>query len=91
MPENEGKSVTKINKIIYILLALFLGMLGIHRFVAGHWFAGICYLAAFCIGSLLTFFFGLGLIILGIEGLVCIYDVIKGCLATADANGDIVI
>ena len=92
--ENEVKEVKqpkKVNKIVYILLALFLGMLGIHRFVSGHWFAGLCYLFFFGLGSLLTFFFGLGLFILGIEELFCIYDVIKAALTTADANGDIVI
>ena len=92
--ENEAKEIKqpkKVNKIVYILLALFLGMLGIHRFVSGHWFAGICYLCFFAIGSLLTFVFGLGLFILGIEELFCIYDVIKAILTSADANGEIVI
>ena len=87
----EQKDVKKVNKIVYILLALFLGLWGIHRFVAGHWFAGLCYLAVFFIGSILTFVFGLGLFILGIEGLVCIYDIIKAATAPADEYGMIVI
>lgn len=81
----------KVNKIVYILVAFFVGVFGVHRFISGHWFAGLCYLATFVIGSLLTFFFGLGFIILSIEGLVCLYDIIKAAMTTADERGDIVI
>lgn len=87
----EAKKEKRTNKIVYILLALFFGLWGVHRFVAGHWFAGICYLVTFGIGTLLTFFFGIGLTILGIEGLVCVYDIIKAALAPADEYGGIVI
>jgi len=85
------KPVHKTNKVIYILLAFFFGLLGVHRFVAGHWFAGTCYLVTFGIGSLLTLFFGLGFIILGVEGLVCLYDIVKAAMTTADDFGNIVI
>lgn len=88
MPE---KKEHRINKVVYVLLAFFLGLLGVHRFAAGHWFAGICYLVVFGIGSLLTFVFGLGFLILAIEELVCIYDIIKACLATSDERGEIAI
>ena len=37
----------KINKGIYIMLCLFLGGLGIHKFYAGKWFMGLLYVA-FC-------------------------------------------
>ena len=37
----------KINKGIYIMLCLFLGGLGIHKFYAGKWFTGLLYVA-FC-------------------------------------------
>ena len=87
----EEKKVAGTNKVVYILLAFFFGLLGIHRFVSGHWFAGLCYLITFGIGSLLTFFFGLGCIILAIEELVCLYDVIKAAMATPDEHGNIVI
>ena len=89
MEETEKKN--KVNKIVYILIAFFVGLFGVHRFIAGHWFAGLCYLATFIIGSLLTFFFGLGFIILSIEGLVCLYDIVKAAITTADDRGDIVI
>ena len=85
------KSERRINRIVYILLALFLGTLGIHRFAAGHWFAGLCYLFWFYVGSMLTLVFGLGLIILAIEELVCLYDIVKATLARADAAGEIAI
>ena len=35
----------KINKGIYIMLCLFLGGLGIHKFYAGKWFTGLLYVA----------------------------------------------
>ncbi len=34
----------RVNKIVYILLALFLGGLGIHKFYAGHVLAGVLYI-----------------------------------------------
>ena len=37
----------KINKGIYIMLCLFLGGLGIHKFYAGKWLQGLLYVA-FC-------------------------------------------
>lgn len=37
----------KISKGIYIMLCLFLGGLGVHKFYAGKWFQGLLYLA-FC-------------------------------------------
>lgn len=54
-------SSKRVSKIIYILLAVFLGNFGIHRFYAGHTVAGICYLVATGIGALLAFI-GIGLI-----------------------------
>ena len=48
-------SSKRVSKIIYILLAVFLGNFGIHRFYAGHTVAGICYLVATGIGALLAF------------------------------------
>ena len=37
----------RVNKIIYVLLAFFLGYIGIHKFYAGHIFLGILYLLFF--------------------------------------------
>ena len=37
----------KINKGIYIMLCLFVGGLGLHKFYAGKWFQGLLYVA-FC-------------------------------------------
>lgn len=78
-----------INRIIYILLVLFFGMWGVHRFYAGHGFAGCCYLVTFLIGSLLTGFFGIGIPILFVEVLFCLYDLVKALFATEDAEGKV--
>ena len=81
-------SSKRVSKIIYILLAVFLGNFGIHRFYAGHTVAGICYLVATGIGALLAFI-GVGLILEGIVWLVCLYDAIKAAFKTSDAEGRI--
>ena len=86
----ENKSVRKVNRWIYVLLAFFFGLLGFHRFYAGHIIAGICYLVVFAVGTFLSII-GVGLILLCIEGLVCLYDVIRGLIANPDADGMIVI
>ena len=52
----------KINKGIYIMLCLFLGGLGIHKFYAGKWLAGILY-ALFCWTGLSVVFALIDLII----------------------------
>lgn len=78
-----------VNRILYILVAFFLGMLGVHRFIAGHWIAGLFYLAFFILGLVLTFVFGLGFFILAIEELVVIYDIVRAAFASADVQGNI--
>lgn len=84
VPVNKG-----VNRVVYILLAFFFGMIGVHRFYAGHAFAGICYLLCSIIGWSLTWFLGIGFIILGIEMIFCLYDIVRAAFATADANGRI--
>ncbi|MDU2930326.1 TM2 domain-containing protein, partial [Negativicoccus succinicivorans] len=71
VPVNKG-----VNRVVYILLAFFFGTLGVHRFYAGHAFAGICYLLCSIIGWSLTWFLGIGFIILGIELIFCLYDIV---------------
>lgn len=84
VPVNKG-----VNRVVYILLAFFFGMIGIHRFYAGHAFAGICYLLCSIIGWSLTWFLGIGFIILGIELIFCLYDIVRAAFATADEHGRI--
>lgn len=84
VPVNKG-----VNRVVYILLAFFFGTLGIHRFYAGHAFAGICYLLCSIIGWSLTWFLGIGFIILGIEMIFCLYDIVRAAFATADEHGQI--
>ena len=84
----KGKGV---NRFTYITIALFCGMFGCHRFYAGHWLAGICYLLTFMAGVSSVIFFGLGMIILTIELLVCLYDIVRALIAEPDANGLIVV
>lgn len=84
VPVNKG-----VNRVVYILLAFFFGTLGIHRFYAGHAFAGICYLLCSIIGWSLTWFLGIGFIILGIELIFCLYDIVRAAFASADEHGQI--
>ena len=64
----------KVNKIAYVLLAFFLGGIGIHKFYAGHIFLGILYLLFFwtCIPSLIAFI-----------------EFIIGICKSSDENGEI--
>ena len=78
-----------VSRVVYILLAFFFGMLGVHRFYAGHAFAGVCYLLCSIIGGSLTWLLGLGFILLGIEFLFCVYDIFRAAFAKADAQGKI--
>ncbi|MBS6029088.1 MAG: TM2 domain-containing protein [Negativicoccus succinicivorans] len=84
VPVNKG-----VNRVVYILLAFFFGTIGVHRFYAGHAFAGICYLLCSIIGWSLTWFLGIGVIILGIELIFCLYDIVRAAFATADEHGQI--
>lgn len=65
-----------VNKVAYVLLALFLGGLGIHKFYAGKTGMGILYLV-FC----WTF----------IPAIVALVEAIIAITKPADANGNIVI
>lgn len=66
----------KINKILYLVLVFFLGGLGIHKFISGRIVPGVVQL-------LLSFVFGLGVII----GLVeFVLDIFK---CKSDSNGEI--
>ncbi|MFT5862914.1 MAG: TM2 domain-containing membrane protein YozV [Flavobacteriales bacterium] len=64
-------------KLIAGLLAIFLGSLGVHKFVLGYQTEGIILLSITILGSLLVCFFGLGLL-LTIP--VWIFTVIEGII-----------
>lgn len=84
VPVNKG-----VNRVVHILLAFFFGTIGVHRFYAGHAFAGICYLLCSIIGWSLTWFLGIGFIILGIELIFCLYDIVRAAFASSDEHGRI--
>ena len=65
-----------VNKVVYCLLALFLGGIGVHKFYAGKTGAGICYLL-FC----WTF----------IPSIIALIECITALCKHADAAGNIVI
>ena len=65
-----------VHKVAYILLAIFLGSFGIHKFYAGRTGIGILYLL-FCWS--------------GVPAIIGIIEGIVACFKTADVNGNIVI
>lgn len=65
-----------VNKVIYIVLAFFLGGLGVHKFYAGKIGTGIIYL-------LFSWTF--------IPEIISIFEGIIAIFKTADANGDIMV
>ena len=75
------------NKVVYFALAFFLGALGVHKFYAGHIFAGLVFLILFFIGFLLTFVFGLGMLIIIPLELVALVQGIIGLCKTAGPDG----
>jgi TM2 domain-containing membrane protein YozV len=69
-----SKGKHHVNKLVYILLCLFFGGIGIHKFYAGHIVAGIFYI---------LFFWTL------IPSLIALVELIIGICKEADANGEI--
>lgn len=65
-----------VNKVVYCLLAFFLGGIGVHKFYAGKTGTGILFLL-FC----WTF----------IPGFIALIDFIVGLCKKADANGNILV
>ena len=63
-----------VNKLAYVLLALFLGGIGIHKFFAGNTGAGILYLL-FCWTL--------------IPGIIAFIEALVACGMQADKNGNI--
>lgn len=63
-----------VNKVVYILLCLFFGGIGIHKFYAGHIVAGILYL---------LFFWTV------IPSLIALIELIIGICKPSDENGNI--
>ena len=65
-----------VSKVVYCILAFFLGGIGVHKFYAGKIGAGIVYLL-FCWT--------------GIPALIAFIEFIIGLTKTADANGNILV
>ena len=70
----EGKKV--VNKLVYVLLAFFLGGIGAHKFYAGKIGAGICYLL-FCWTCIPAF--------------IAVIEFIIALCAKPDSNGNILV
>lgn len=70
----DGKKV--VSKWIYVLLAFFLGGIGVHKFYAGKTGAGICYLL-FCWT--------------GIPAFIAFIEFIIAICSKADSNGNILV
>lgn len=73
-PVQESRKV--VNKVTYVLLAIFLGTFGLHKFYAGKTGAGICYLIFCCtiVPTIISFFEG-----------------ISACFQPADRRGNIIV
>ena len=69
-------NLQSVNKIAYLVLALLLGGIGIHKFYAGYRIAGVVYLL-FCWT--------------GIPPILSLIDFIIGCCKPADINGTILV
>jgi TM2 domain-containing membrane protein YozV len=65
------------SKVVYVILALFLGVFGVHNFYSGHTASGIVKL-------LLTLLLGWTVIVIIFVFLMCIIDI---CTVTRDADG----
>ena len=66
--------VRPVNKVAYILLALFLGGIGVHKFYAGKNFTGLLYLLFFWTG---------------IPAFLAVFDIIIALCKPADPQGNI--
>lgn len=65
-----------VSKIVYVILAILLGGVGVHKFYVGKWGMGILYLL-FCWS--------------GIPAIIGLIEGIMAALKPADANGNIII
>ena len=65
-----------VNKVIYILLALFLGGIGIHKFYAGKNAMGVLYLAFSWTG---------------VPAFLTVIDIIVAVFKPSDRNGNILL
>ncbi|WP_031579101.1 TM2 domain-containing protein [Ruminobacter sp. RM87] len=81
MTDSANVQTVTVDKLVYILLAFFLGALGVHKFYAGQIGMGIIYLVM-CLASFL--------VIPGLVLLVCVWwEIIVAAMANADENGRI--
>jgi TM2 domain-containing membrane protein YozV len=68
-----------VNKILYIVLAFFMGYLGIHKFIIGKVTVGIIYIVI----GLFTFFV--------IVSILVLIDIIKVATLPADTSGNVMV
>lgn len=86
--EKISKNKRKYNKIVYCLLAWFLGLWGVHSFYAGKTLQGIIFILTTIIGIILSSI-GIGVFIMFIEGAICIIQIILAVMKSSDENGNI--
>ena len=81
----------QVNKTIYVLLAFFLGGLGINRFYAGHTTLGAIYLVIFIL-YIISVILSLGIMaIIPIPGIISLVEFIIALTKPADENGNITV
>ena len=83
MTDSANVQTVTVDKLVYILLAFFLGALGVHKFYAGQIGMGIIYLVM-CLASFL--------VIPALVLLVCIWwEIIVAMMQNSDRDGYIVL
>ena len=78
----------RVNKWVYVLLAVFLGGLGLHHFYAGKTMKGAIWLGLFALGFLLSFI-GVGFLLLGLLWVISIVQAVIALCKQGDENGNI--
>lgn len=78
----------RVNKWIYILLALFLGGLGLHNFYAGHTMLGVIWLILFGLGVILSLI-GIGWLLIILLWIVAVVQAVIALCKNSDAEGNI--
>ena len=77
-PTSPSRSSNSVNSGIYRVLAFFFGGMGVHDFYAGHILSGFAKIALTIFGVVVLEFHWFGVVVLGMNVLLILYDIVKG-------------